>query len=67
MSFGCSYTEPWIQPKYVSLESNLYDINTEKLIWLASSETVDPEPVNEIVESLCKEVMKSLRKNGLIQ
>jgi len=54
------------QHKYISLESNLYDINTEKLIWSASSKTTDPESVNEIIESLCKEVMKSLRKNGLI-
>jgi hypothetical protein len=55
------------QHKYVSLESNLYGISTEKLIWSASSETVDPKSVNEIIESLCQEVMKSLRKNGLIQ
>jgi hypothetical protein len=55
------------QHKYISLESNLYDINTEKLIWSASSKTTDPESVNEIIESLCKEVMKSLRKNGLVQ
>ena len=57
----------YIDHKYVRLESNLYETKTEKLIWSASSETIDPESVNELIESLCKKVMKSLKDNNLIK
>lgn len=57
----------YVTHKYVRLENNLYEIKTEKLIWSSSSETINPESANEVIESLCKVVMKSLRDNGLIK
>jgi hypothetical protein len=51
----------------VSLQNNLYDTDTEKLIWAATSESVEPKTVREIVEQLTGPVMKDLRANGLIQ
>ncbi len=57
----------YIDHKYVRLESNLYETKTEKLIWSASSETIDPKSVNELIESLCKKVLKSLKDNNLIK
>jgi hypothetical protein len=57
----------YVTNKYVRLENNLYDTKTENLIWSSSSETINPASVNETIESLCKVVMKSLRKNGLIK
>jgi len=58
------YTE---QNTKVKLESNLYETKTEKLIWSATSESINPESVNKVIEELCKEVMKSLRQNNLIK
>lgn len=57
----------YVTHQYVRLENNLYEIKTEKLIWSSSSETINPESANEVIESLCKVVMKSLRDNGLIK
>ena len=57
----------YIDHKYVRLESNLYETKTEKLIWSASSETLDPKSVNALIESLCKKVMESLKDNNLIK
>ena len=51
----------------VRMKSNLYETKTEKLIWSASSETVDPESVNEVISSLCKAVLESLRSHKLIK
>jgi len=59
-----AYTE---QNTKVQLESNLYETKTEKLIWSATSESINPESVNEVIEGLCKQVMKSLRQNKLIK
>lgn len=53
--------------KSVNLETNLYEAKTEKLIWSVTSETIDPESVNTIIESLSKEVIKNLRKNKLLE
>jgi diacylglycerol kinase len=38
-----------------------------KLIWSSASETINPESVNEAIESLCKVVMKSLSSHKLIK
>jgi len=51
----------------VRLQTNVFDIDTEKLIWTVSSQTVEPESVREIIESLCKSVMDRLRQDKLIR
>lgn len=51
---------------FVRLESNLYDTATERLIWSVSSETIDPDTVKEVIDSLSDAVMDNLRKHGLI-
>ena len=57
----------YTQHKSVNLETNLYETGTEKLVWSVTSETIDPESVNTIIESLSKEVIKNLRKNKLLE
>jgi len=64
-----TYVEPgyYVKHEYVRLENNLFETKTEKLIWSSASETINPKSVNETIETLCKVVMKSLRKNDLIK
>lgn len=57
----------YIQQKHVRLESNLYEAREKKMIWSATSETIDLETVDEIVNSLAKVVIKSLRDYKLIK
>lgn len=52
--------------KSVNLETNLYETRTQKLIWSVTSETLDPDSVNTIIESLSKVVIKDLRKQKLL-
>ncbi|MBW1841189.1 MAG: hypothetical protein JRF27_01125 [Deltaproteobacteria bacterium] len=67
-NYHATYTpEHYTKHEYVRLESNLYDVETEQLIWTAASETVDPKSVDETIDTLCKAVIKNLRKNNLIQ
>ncbi|MBW1841188.1 MAG: hypothetical protein JRI75_05285 [Deltaproteobacteria bacterium] len=66
-AFTATYTPGrYATHKYVRLASSLYDVETEKLIWFAQSQHVDPKSVNEMIEALGKAVMKSLRSNNLI-
>ena len=57
----------YTQHKSVNLESNLYETGTEKLIWSVTSETLDPQSVNKVIESLSAVVIKNLRKNKLLR
>ena len=51
----------------VRLETNLFDVGSEKLVWTAASTTMDPESVHEVINTLCASVMKSLQKERLIR
>jgi len=51
----------------VRLETNVFDTDTEKLIWTASSQTVEPESVREVIESLCEDVMNRLNQDRLLR
>jgi hypothetical protein len=51
----------------VRLETNVFDTDTEKLIWTAASQTVEPESIREIIESLCENVMDRLREDKLLR
>ena len=50
-----------------SYESNLYEVATEKLTWSFQSETIDPQNIRDVVDSLGKVVMAALRKDGLLK
>lgn len=51
----------------VLLETNLYDANTEKLIWSARSETLNPSSDRQMIDSVINSLIDDLTKNGLIQ
>lgn len=50
----------------VFIETNIFETTDKKLIWSARSESYNPESVAEIIDALSKEVIKSLKKGGLI-
>ena len=52
--------------KYVLLETNLYDVPTEKLIWTCQSETWDTGSTSEMIDEVIKAVTKDMSKNGLL-
>jgi hypothetical protein len=66
---GAQSAYPGMYSKHyvVRLQTNVFDMDTEKLIWTASSQTVEPETIREIVESLCKNVMDRLQQDRLIR
>lgn len=67
-AYGAAYTPGyWAEYEIVRLETNLYDVATEKLIWSAASETVDPQSVETVVKSLSEQIIEDLSKRGLIR
>ncbi len=67
-AYGAAYSPGyWEEYEIVRLETNLYEVATEKLIWSAASETVDPKSVEKVVQSLSEQIIDSLSKSGLLK
>ena len=50
----------------VKLESNLYEVATEQLVWSAQSSSFAPESAKEVIDELVNLVIKDLQQKGLI-
>ena len=50
----------------VILETNLYDVATQDLVWSLSSDTFDPSSTNTLAESVGKKVVATMIKDSLI-
>jgi len=50
-----------------TLETTLYDVVTEELVWTARSETFSPESVNEVIVDLTRLLINDLKDKGLIK
>jgi len=61
------------QPGYYSthetytIETNLYDVESEELVWSARSRTFSPESVDEVIVDLTKLLIKDLKDKNLIK
>lgn len=52
--------------KTVLLETNLYDVKTEKLIWSGQSKTISKDSKDQIINDVIKVVVNDLQKDNLI-
>jgi hypothetical protein len=52
--------------KTLRLETNLYDVKTEKLIWSGQSKTWSRDSKNQIINDVIKVVINDLQNNKLI-
>ena len=50
----------------VLLVTNLYDVETEKLIWSGQSETKDPRSIDQTIDDVINLVIKDMQKKGLL-
>ncbi|TNF53086.1 hypothetical protein EP227_06475 [bacterium] len=66
--YASSYKEVY-KDKLVSLETNLFDAKTEKLIWAATSDTFlkDGANVNNEIRNLVNIMIKQLSDDGLLK
>ena len=51
----------------VKLETNLYEVATEQLVWSAQSSSFAPESAKEVIDELVNLVIKDLQQKGLIK
>lgn len=49
-----------------NLETRLYDVKTESLIWAGETQTTNPKTTGEAIGQVVEAVMQALQKNGLL-
>lgn len=52
--------------RVITLETMIYSIERDELLWAGRSETTNPKDITKFVQDLVKEAGKSLRKAGLV-
>ena len=64
-----SYYNPdnYITTKTYTIETNIYSITENKIIWSALTETSDPKGVNKMTEDVTQAVYKQMIKDRLIK
>ena len=50
----------------VRLETNLYDVKTEQLLWSGQSQSEDVQSINKLIDEVIALVIKDLQKNKLL-
>jgi hypothetical protein len=50
----------------VLLETNLYQVKNQELIWSMTSDTVESQSIHKLMDSVSKKVLASLKKDQLI-
>ena len=51
----------------VSVETLIFDLSRDKLVWVATSRTTNPSNVQGLVRDLSRAAASQLRRQGLIQ
>ena len=51
----------------VHVETLIYDLRTDQLIWAGVSDTVNPETAQKFVKDVVKEAGKEMRKQGFVK
>jgi hypothetical protein len=66
-AWGYPYDPGYVdQETIVSIETQLYSLTSDKLVWAARSETTDPSSVGKLGDSVLRHVMKELQKERLV-
>lgn len=56
----------YVENKVYYMETNLYDAETEDLVWSAQSETYDPVDLESFADGFAEEIVEELDEQGLI-
>lgn len=55
-----------VNDKVVNLETNVYDIESGKLVWAVVSESFNPENLDKEIDALSKLIVDQLKKDGML-
>ncbi len=66
--WGMAYSPGYLRTDtIVSVETNLYDVDDNELVWAGVTETFNPNQVSQMVNEIADAVSKNLRSRGLVE
>jgi hypothetical protein len=70
-AWGHGWNQMWVSESVrtdtrVMVETRVYSIEQDKLLWTGSSETLNPESSGDVIRSLSSEVAKQLKASGVL-
>jgi hypothetical protein len=66
--WGVTYSAGNLQiDEVVHVETLVYDLRNDKLVWAGMSETMNPDTAQKVVRDLVKEVGREMKKQGLVR
>ena len=65
-SWNYAYSGYYRKYQVLKLETNVYDVKTEKLVWSMQSESVDPQSTTQVIKDQIKLVIKALSERELL-
>lgn len=65
---GAPYSPAYVrEDRIVQIETTLFSITDNKLLWVGVSESKNPESVSNLVDEIAEVIGKELRKKGIIK
>jgi hypothetical protein len=65
--WGAAYSPGYLTTDtVVTLESNIYDVAKESLIWSSRSETISPGSINELMQSVIEKTVYEMRRQKVL-
>jgi hypothetical protein len=67
-AYPIAYQPGYLQTdRLVGIETNVYDVETEKLVWSGLSRTKNPDDVDKLVADTAKAVRSEMKKYGFLR
>jgi hypothetical protein len=65
--WGAAYTPPTVTTDtIVSVETLVYSLSTDKLLWASTSRTTNPDTLNQLISEVASATVKEMQKQGLL-
>jgi hypothetical protein len=66
--WGAAYNAGNLQiDRIVHVETLIYDLRTDKLVWAGMSETMNPDTAQKVIKDLVKAAGREMKKQGLVK
>jgi hypothetical protein len=66
-SWGAAYTPGNVMTdQVVTVESAVYSVQGNRLIWAGRSETIDPKNLSKLIDGVTKSAVKEMKRQGLL-
>jgi len=65
--WGAAYSPGYLQTDtVVTLESNVYSISNDALLWSSRSDTISPSSIDDLMQSVCEATVREMKRQKVL-